>query len=78
MTADGGLDLTELRSTWQARRAAARDVLRRLDPRGMTRPPRAPLERAWLEEHGGSPFVEDEACAAAARRYYERKYRRRP
>lgn len=77
MTTVRDLDLSELRSMWQARRAAARDVLRRLDPRGMTRPPRAPLEREWLEEHGGSPFVEDEACAEPARLYYERKYQRR-
>jgi hypothetical protein len=42
----------------------------------MTRPARDPDERAWIEERGGSPFREDESCAAAARAYYDRKYRR--
>jgi hypothetical protein len=42
----------------------------------MTRPARDAEERAWLGERGGGQFIEDEACAAAARRYYERKYGR--
>lgn len=76
MTARNELDLTELRRTWDARREALRGLLRRVDPRGMTRPARDPEERAWIDERGESPFVEDAACGAAARAYYERKYRR--
>ncbi len=68
------LDLTDLRRTWQERREALRAILRRLDLRGLRRPARDPAERAWLLERGGSPFIEDEACARAARAYYERKY----
>jgi len=52
-------DLAALRRMWQRRRAAAEAMRRRIDPRGMTRPPRSPEERAWLEQHGGTgPFVE--------------------
>jgi hypothetical protein len=52
-------DLAVLRRMWQQRQDAAEPMRRRIDTRGMTRPPRAPEERAWLEEHGGAgPFVE--------------------
>jgi len=52
-------DLAILRRMWERRRAAAEPMRRRIDTRGMTRPPRSPEERAWLEEHGGTgPFVE--------------------
>jgi hypothetical protein len=70
------LDLTELRRTWDARREALRKILRRFDTRGMTRPARDPAEREWLVERGEAWFVEDPACAEAAREYYERRYRR--
>jgi hypothetical protein len=68
------LDLTDLRRTWEARRAALRRILRRVDPRGMRRPARDPDERAWLAQRGETPFIEDEACARAAREYYARRY----
>lgn len=68
------IDLTELRRVWQERREAMREILRRIDPRGLRRPARDAEERAWLDGHGGSPFVEDEACAKAAQEYYGRKY----
>lgn len=67
-------DLSALRRTWDQRRANAAEVMRRIDPRGMTRPARSPEERAWLEARGGSPFVEDEAAGELARAYYRRKY----
>ena len=70
------LDLAELRRTWQARREAMREILRRFDPRGMTRPARDSAERAWLEERREGWFAEDEGCARAAREYYARKYQR--
>lgn len=68
------LDLTALRKVWDERRARAAEVIRRIDPRGMTRPARAPEERAWLEARGGGVFVEDEKAAELARAYYDRKY----
>jgi hypothetical protein len=73
---DQRLDLTDLRRMWEARRVAMRAILARIDPRGLTRPARDPDERAWLAERGESGFVEDEAAGAAARAYYERKYRK--
>ena len=76
MTDPVRLDLTELRAMWEARRHAARDVLRRIDPAGMRRLVRSPEEREWLARHGGTPLVEDEASAALAAAYYERKYQR--
>ena len=76
MSAPEELDLTALRKMWDARRAAVRAILERFDTRGMTRPARAPEERAWLEERGGVQFIEDEEAGRAAQAYYERKYRR--
>ena len=70
------LDLRSLRRTWELRLAAARDIRLRLDARGLRRPARDPSERAWLEERGDSPFIEDEEAGRAAREYYERKYTR--
>lgn len=69
------LDLSELRRVWDERRSRAEEVLQRIDPRGLRRPARTPEERAWLEARGElGPFVEDEACARAAREYYGRRY----
>jgi hypothetical protein len=76
MTPATARDLRELRRVWDERRRALAVILSRIDPTGMTRPARDPDERAWIEERGGSPFREDESCAAAARAYYDRKYRR--
>jgi len=76
MTVPRELDLTDLRRVWDARRKAMQEILRRFDPRGMRRPARDATERAWIAERGQSWFVEDEACASAARAYYERRYRR--
>lgn len=76
MSAPPELDLTELRRIWQARREAMQQILRRIDPRGLRRPARDPEERAWLRMRGESPFIEDDACARAAREYYARKYSR--
>jgi hypothetical protein len=71
-------DLAKLRRAWSERRARLKVILRRFDTRGMTRPARDADERAWLEERRqeSGPFVEDERAAAAARAYYERRYRR--
>ncbi|HWK89684.1 MAG TPA: hypothetical protein VNP72_06800 [Longimicrobium sp.] len=53
------IDLSELRAMWAQGRERLEDVLRRTDPRGMTRPARDPDERAFLESIGGEgPFVE--------------------
>jgi len=76
MTVPNDLDLTELRQMWQSRRAAMARILTRIDTRGMTRPAREPEEREWLAGRSPDWFVEDEACAEAARAYYARKYRR--
>ena len=69
-------DLTEMRRLWAARREALAVILRRIDPRGMMRPARAPEERAWLSTRASTPFVEDETAAAAASEYYRRRYQR--
>jgi hypothetical protein len=54
-------DLAALRETWRRRRAAAKAVRNRIDPRGMTRPARSPEERAWLRQRGvEEPFTEVE------------------
>lgn len=53
------IDLSELRAVWDRRRQAASALRARSDPTGMTRPPRDPDERAFLEERGMlGPFVE--------------------
>ncbi|MGH7663405.1 MAG: hypothetical protein ACRENI_03790 [Gemmatimonadaceae bacterium] len=71
-------DFSELEKMWKARREAARPMLRRIDPRGMTRPARDPEERAWLDARGEGVFVETEENAELWRAYYARKYRREP
>ena len=76
LMSDDTLDLTELRSMWEERRAAMRVILQRLDFRGLTRPARDPEERAWLGARGEEIFVEDQTAARAAREYYQRKYTR--
>lgn len=61
------IDLSELRGMWRRRREAAAAMRRRVDPRGMTRPPRAPEEREWLRERGErSVFVEVEEALEPA------------
>jgi hypothetical protein len=75
MAEDLRIDLSELRRTWQLRRALAADVHRRIDPAGMTRPPRTKEERQWLAERGiTSPFNEVEENAEAYRAYFRAKY----
>jgi hypothetical protein len=55
------IDLSELRAIWARRREAAASLRARSDPTGMTRPPRDPDERAFLEERGLlGPFTEVE------------------
>lgn len=52
-------ELTALRAIWARRRAAVQAAKGTIDPRGMTRPPRDPIERAWLEARGlMGPFEE--------------------
>lgn len=70
------IDLTDLQRDWARKREAMREILKRIDPRGLTRPARDSSEREWLRERGQSTFVESEECAAAARAYYARKYQR--
>ncbi len=52
-------DLHELEAMWDERARAVERAKLGIDVRGMTRPARAPYERAWLEAHGDlGPFVE--------------------
>jgi hypothetical protein len=69
-------DLSDLERLWQVRRTAMQSVLRRIDPRGMTRPARDPEESEWLRQHGEVQFAETRDGAEAARAYYRRKYGR--
>lgn len=70
-----GLDLSRLRERWQRRIDAAREVRLRMDPTGMTRPPRIPEERAWLAQRGESDvFVEVSEGAEEYRAYWRGKY----
>ena len=69
------IDLSELRAIWARRREAAAEVRARSDPAGMTRPPRDPDERAFLEERGLlGPFVEKEE--PGWREWIEKRYTR--
>lgn len=46
-----GLDLGALDAMWEERAQAVECAKRRIDVRGVTRPPRDPFEREWLEAH---------------------------
>ncbi|CAA9360016.1 MAG: hypothetical protein AVDCRST_MAG89-3678 [uncultured Gemmatimonadetes bacterium] len=53
------IDLSEFRAMWARSREATAAFRARTNPEGMTRPPRDPDERAFLEERGMlGPFVE--------------------
>jgi hypothetical protein len=79
MTQELRIDLSDLRRTWQKRRALVAEVRRRIDPTGMTRPPRTEEERRWLAEQGiVDPFTEVHEYAEAYRAYFEAKYGARP
>lgn len=55
------IDLSEFREMWARSRDATAAFRARTNPTGMTRPPRDPDERAFLEERGLlGPFVEVE------------------
>jgi hypothetical protein len=55
------IDLSELREMWRQRREAVASLRKRINPTGMTRPPRDPDEAAFLKERGlEGPFVEVE------------------
>lgn len=63
--------LAPLRQEWARRRAAVLAAKATIDITGMTRPPRDPVERAWLDAHGlQGPFQEcdDDACHVSQRR----------
>ena len=67
------IDLSELRAMWARSREATAAFRARTNPTGMTRPPRDPDERAFLEERGMlGPFVEVER--PGWREWIERKY----
>jgi hypothetical protein len=69
------IDLAEFREMWARSREATAAFRARTNPVGMTRPPRDPDERAFLEERGLlGPFVEVER--PGWREYMERKYTR--
>jgi len=70
------IDLADLQRDWARKREAMREILKRIDPRGLTRPARDASEREWLRERGEGTFLESEECAIAARAYYARKYQR--
>jgi hypothetical protein len=68
------IDPAELRRLWQTRRDALREILGRVNPRGMRRPTRDPEEQAWLDARSiGGPIIEDDAVADAAAADYARK-----
>jgi hypothetical protein len=69
-------DLTALRREWQEHRSRLREILRRFDHTGMTRPARDRDEHEWIVARGGEPFVEDDRYVEEARAYYARRYRR--
>ncbi|MDQ3696886.1 MAG: hypothetical protein M3373_02520 [Gemmatimonadota bacterium] len=77
MSLSDEIDLTDLQRDWAWKREAMREILSRIDPRGLTRPARDASERAWLQERGEGSFIESEEWAEAARAYYARKYQRR-
>jgi hypothetical protein len=53
------VDFGDLEEIWTERARRVAEVRWRADPRGMTRPARAPAERAWLDRQGRSgPFTE--------------------
>lgn len=55
------IDLSEFREMWARSRERTAAIRARSDPTGMTRPPRDPDERAFLEERGLlGPFIEVE------------------
>jgi hypothetical protein len=55
-------DLPDLSDTWAARLERVRRSQARTNTSGMTRPPRDPVEREFLEETGQlGPFVESTA-----------------
>jgi hypothetical protein len=69
------IDPSDLRRTWRRRRALVEQVRRRIDPTGMTRPPRTEEERQWLAERGiRSPFIEVDEHAEEYRAYFRAKY----
>lgn len=52
-------ELQDLREKWPERLDRVLRIRQRIDPSGMTRPPRDPVERDFLERTGQlSPFVE--------------------
>lgn len=75
MAKDLRIDLSDLRRIWRRRRLLVEQVRSRIDPTGMTRPPRGEEERRWLADQGvTSPFVEVDDHADAYRAYFRRKY----
>lgn len=46
------MDFGDLEVLWIERARRVADFRRRVNPEGMTRPPRDPEERAWLAERG--------------------------
>jgi hypothetical protein len=67
------IDLSELREMWRRREENAAAYRSRVDPTGMTRPPRDPDEAAFLKERGlEGPFVEVER--PGWREYARRKW----
>jgi hypothetical protein len=58
------LEATNVESTWDVRLARVRRSQLRVDTTGMTRPPRDPDERAFLEATGlQGPFIEGDSPA---------------
>ena len=60
-----GVDFGSLERIWAERAQRVAQLRNRADPRGMTRPARDPVERAWLERRGQTgTFVEVERLRA--------------
>ena len=54
-------DIEDVRKEWPARLARVLRVRNRIDTRGMTRPPRCPIKREFLQRTGQlGPFQESQ------------------
>jgi len=59
MTTDSPSEIEDLRDEWPGRLERVLLVQARIDTTGMTRPPRCPMKRGFLEETGQlGPFQE--------------------
>ena len=71
-------DIRVLQSIWAERAEAVERAKQSIDTTGMTRPPRDPAERAWLEARGlEGPFLERPPVSPPSAAPATRRTRRR-